>query len=152
GDEDCAAAAEGRERHGGYLPVPVDGGVHEKGAVRARHSWNEGMPSGAPEHDEWGSKAREQQHEPDRPELRERPEVEAVSVTDLGRDRALPKPVLLIGSGARAEPRVRRDVVGRDTPECDASVAREAEQALVEAALCAGRRSGERVPGLPDEL
>ena len=76
--------------------------------------------------------AREQEREPERAELGERLEVEAVRVLHLLRARAVHEVVARVASGSAADERMRLHLQPRDVPELGAPVAREAEQPRVE--------------------
>src|SRR2546423_11687730 len=118
--------------------------------VRADCANGERVMSRAAQRGEWQHEQHDKQDEPERPELGERLEVEAVGVADLAGDRAVPEPVLLVGSRARAEPGMLSHVVPGDLPHIRTPVARQAEEALVQVcyrAPGAGPSPGELVVG-----
>ena len=89
GERHADPAEERRERHAGELPVPVGGRVDEIDGVRRARDGHERMPPLRTAATSGQRQRAEQQREPDRAELGERLEVEAVGVLHLLACRAV---------------------------------------------------------------
>jgi hypothetical protein len=98
--------------------------------------------------DQGHAQGKSQQREPERPQLGEDLEVQAVHVADLVRERTVRVPVMLVASRPGAEGAMVVVVVPSDAPEIHSEVAAEVEEALMEVGLVLRRPRGKGVPAL----
>ena len=151
GRDDPDPAGERGDGDGGQLPVPVHAGVDEIGDVRCGRRRYEGMAAREERPDQRHAQGDGQQREPERPQLCEHLEVQAVRVADLVHEWAVLVPVVLVAPRAGADDWMVGVFVEGRAPEIHAVAAGEGEEALPEIGLVRLRSCGEGVPALLDD-
>ena len=143
------AAQETGERYRAQLPVPVDARVDEKRDVRPRCDGRQRTLSSTHRCHERSQQRGEEYCEPDRPDLRERLQIEVVRVSHLQGVRTVSQVPGLVGAGPRPEQRVGAHGAPGMAPQDCAAATRGAEQPSVQVRPAAAWRACcELIPAL----